>query len=495
MQIKRFEARNMTEALRTIKKEFGPDAVILSAKNLTRENPLSGDEKEAYIEVLAAVDEAESREAKPLKRGGVSDVAPVSPRKMVSAYVGDETPEPETVPHPSLFGSLASGIHLLSRFKKGKKADGTSTGASSAADVVDAFRRKLVAHGVEERWALELEDILRRSLKQAVSWGTEACNEKILQVFQDAGLSCRPLAEDSKNRRIYGVIGPSGSGKTTTIVRLATLYHHVLGEKVQLVTLDTKRVGASATLQAYARILGVPFEMALDGKGLLQIVASCEPGVIILLDTPPLLLDDEKQIGEFQEIFSVADVKRLALVLSMGMKNEDMKTLVKQCRMLPVKRLIFSKLDETKSFGGILNIMMSSKVPVSFFTSGADLLDGLKVAELRGILNLLLDIEEEHDSDTPPTMGALDQAIDRMMAASRGRAYFVADQKDDIYHHPSCRCVQGIQIENRIVFNSSAEALIKQYRPCPLCCTDPSIQNESVPVIRHRTVDRVVHTR
>jgi flagellar biosynthesis GTPase FlhF len=36
MQIKRFEAPTMTEALRLIKKEFGPDAVILSARSLSQ---------------------------------------------------------------------------------------------------------------------------------------------------------------------------------------------------------------------------------------------------------------------------------------------------------------------------------------------------------------------------------------------------------------------------------------------------------------------------
>ena len=36
MQIKRFEAKNMTSALRLIKKELGPDAVILSARSLKK---------------------------------------------------------------------------------------------------------------------------------------------------------------------------------------------------------------------------------------------------------------------------------------------------------------------------------------------------------------------------------------------------------------------------------------------------------------------------
>ena len=42
MQIKRFEARDMTTALRLIKHELGPEALILSARSLKLENRISG---------------------------------------------------------------------------------------------------------------------------------------------------------------------------------------------------------------------------------------------------------------------------------------------------------------------------------------------------------------------------------------------------------------------------------------------------------------------
>ena len=56
MQIKRFEARNMTTALRLIKHELGPDAVILSARSLKVENRFSGSVKTTGVEVTAAID-------------------------------------------------------------------------------------------------------------------------------------------------------------------------------------------------------------------------------------------------------------------------------------------------------------------------------------------------------------------------------------------------------------------------------------------------------
>lgn len=54
MQVKKFEARSMKEALEMIKTQLGPDAIILSAKETTRNYGLSG---EKSIEITAAFSE------------------------------------------------------------------------------------------------------------------------------------------------------------------------------------------------------------------------------------------------------------------------------------------------------------------------------------------------------------------------------------------------------------------------------------------------------
>jgi len=56
MQIKRFEAQDMTEALRKVKKEFGPDAVILSAKSIRNNSGIFSLIKHPGVEVTAATD-------------------------------------------------------------------------------------------------------------------------------------------------------------------------------------------------------------------------------------------------------------------------------------------------------------------------------------------------------------------------------------------------------------------------------------------------------
>ena len=56
MQIKRFEAKDMTTALRKVKEELGSDAVILSARSLRKGKGFFGSLKYAGVEVSAAVD-------------------------------------------------------------------------------------------------------------------------------------------------------------------------------------------------------------------------------------------------------------------------------------------------------------------------------------------------------------------------------------------------------------------------------------------------------
>jgi len=73
MQIKRFEAKNMTAALRMIKGELGPDAVILSARSLRKGKGFFGSMKYAGVEVTAAIDTRET------KRERGESVMPVRP--------------------------------------------------------------------------------------------------------------------------------------------------------------------------------------------------------------------------------------------------------------------------------------------------------------------------------------------------------------------------------------------------------------------------------
>ena len=54
MQVKRFEAKSMKEALQMVKQELGPEAIILSAKDNKKSFGLAG---KGSIEITAAISE------------------------------------------------------------------------------------------------------------------------------------------------------------------------------------------------------------------------------------------------------------------------------------------------------------------------------------------------------------------------------------------------------------------------------------------------------
>ncbi|MGD9975988.1 MAG: hypothetical protein AB7S77_23260 [Desulfatirhabdiaceae bacterium] len=477
MQIKRFEARNMTEALRLIKKEFGPEAVILSARNLRREKGAMKGLQDATIEVTAAIDktgEISFDSNGDSKQAGQFTSQPVPPTSLapkgnlLSAYIGDGAVSAEAS-KKSILESIQSGIKAFSGLGSSRKPDENQP-AKQTRELIDTFHGKMIEQGVEENTVFELEDMLQRSVNPDLRWGTDLCHAHILQTFMEAGLSFQPMNEDDGVRRIYGFVGPSGVGKTLTIVKLAAVYRHVLNENVALITLDSQRIGASAPLQIHAKILDVPFHAVSTGKALCEKLDAISEDTVVFVDTPGVGFNDEIRLNDLNEAIGIAGINRLFLVLSASAKTGDMKEFSRKFRLFPIKRLIFTKLDETKTYGCILNLLMHTKIPVSFLTSGQGILDSIEPASLKRILGLLLNIEEEKDVKLPSKQTHMEETIIQNRIRPRFRTYYIANQKSDLFHHPDCKSVKRIKAENRIVFNSAGEAALKQYKPCKHCC-------------------------
>ncbi|MEN9827306.1 MAG: hypothetical protein RI953_3051, partial [Pseudomonadota bacterium] len=68
------------------------------------------------------------------------------------------------------------------------------------------------------------------------------------------------------------------------------------------------------------------------------------------------------------------------MVLSASMKQRDLDETLKAFRLVNPQSLIFTKLDESWSFGEILNTNITSKIPVSFFTTGQKVPEDLEPA-------------------------------------------------------------------------------------------------------------------
>ncbi len=389
MQIKRFEAPTMTEALRLIKKELGPDAVILSARSLSQGKSLFGIKKPAGVEVTAATDtlndamEAQAAETRVVSAAAGGRRSALKGQN-VSVRIDD------SIGNQGLMNTIQTGLKSLSNRKNTHPA---------SAGMNESFNEKFKSHfarqGVEDFYIQELLALFAQKSGSELEWESQDFHSGLLAVFSEMGISAEVPENRSSGPQIHGFVGPAGGGKTSTMASLTAIYTHQFKQKVGWITFDTKRVAAAAQLQVYGRIIGVPVEPVVTAKEFKKSLKRFEQMDHIFIDTPGMGVRDAQTIAEMSEILKQAHVDTVYLVASASTKNEDLIQVMKAYQSLSVTSLIVSKLDESQTYGNVFNLLMRSKLPVSYFASGQAIPHSLEEATLEKVVELILDPARE----------------------------------------------------------------------------------------------------
>ena len=186
------------------------------------------------------------------------------------------------------------------------------------------------------------------------------------------------------------VVGPTGVGKTTTIAKLAAI--HALWEKknILLLTADTYRIAAVEQLRTYAKILGVPMDVVYEASEIPGILAKHGTPDLVLLDTAGRSQKDTRRLEELRALYDAFLPDTVHLALPANMKYRDMLDVVERMGVVPLSHIIFTKLDETTTYGALLNILIDFARPASFFTTGQNVPNDIEVASGRCLAEMLL---------------------------------------------------------------------------------------------------------
>ncbi len=417
MKIKTYQALTMREALKSIKEELGPDAVILSTKEVRRGGHLFGLFSRPVIEVTAATDyaaRATSGGGQAPVRNGVRSPTESVPAVQKSAFLNalhasiqsageavDATPGPARQNHCA---SAAAGVerelrkqleqikaelrslHAMVRSMEWKPV-GDPKSDSSAPE--ERLYQNLVAQGVQPLTAESLLTETKSRLLPAdrhlpVAW-RQALHRTVTEHTKVSG----PLLGPGE-QKIVLFIGATGVGKTTTIAKLAAHYRVKEKRSVALITLDTYRMAAVEQLQTYAKVLGVTLDLALTRREALEGIRRRRSSELILIDTAGRSPMDAEGLNELKDLVTIGHPLETHLVLSATTSERDLLQALTRYARLPIDRLLFTKLDEASGFGGILDTMLLTGLALSYFSTGQRVPDDLELASPERLANLLL---------------------------------------------------------------------------------------------------------
>ncbi len=251
----------------------------------------------------------------------------------------------------------------------------------------------LYAHLIETGVTPELTRELLDELPSMDAWSDEAREHLSRSALRDViarrVVSAGGIRLTPGRPKAIALIGPTGVGKTTTIAKLAAHFSLVEHKRVALITVDTYRIAAVEQLKNYAQIIDIPIGVAYDSAEVPDAIRQFADFDLILIDTAGRSQKNIAQVGELKEMLAAVSCET-HLVMSAHMKERDMLEAVGRFSGARVDNVIFSKLDETNSYGTLLNVLDKAGVPVSYLTTGQKVPEDIETADGRRLAEMIL---------------------------------------------------------------------------------------------------------
>ena len=235
-------------------------------------------------------------------------------------------------------------------------------------------------------------ELLMQAIRPAAEDGAGIEELRSLMAETLAGLvKCSGSLRIKKNGpRIMAVVGPTGVGKTTTIAKLAAMYALNRKVSVAMITTDNFRVGAVEQLKTYAKIMDLPLEVAGNSQELAKALAKHADKDLILIDTAGRSPKDSERLDELKGYLECQSGIDVYLCLSATTRAREIDEIIATFGTLPITRLLFTKLDESKSFGCIVDTYLKHKLPLSYFSTGQKVPEDIEVATSRKLASMVV---------------------------------------------------------------------------------------------------------
>lgn len=396
MLVKRYRAKNMQEAMDTVIKELGSDAVILNSRKVRRKG-LRYIFQKPLQEIMVAYDPAKTPIAKKIygtygsgdSTGSGNAFTSYGYKPSVGERNDDRIRKAVEINKEQLTNldkkidtldkMLTDFINNFSHIKRDITYD--------YPDDIEEFLINMINNQVRQ----ELAHILAKEAEQITKRQQSDSAVDIMEhlILEELG-SPAPILTKRYNRKIVLAVGPTGVGKTTTIVKLAANFTLKQKKKVGILNTDTYRIAAHEQLKTYSDILDVPLGIVYQPTEIGKSLEEMGDRDIIFIDTAGKSPGDIQHKEDIESLIKNACPDEILLCLSASTGFPALKEIIDTYSYIKDYKLIITKLDETRYRGMILNLCNYTKKSIAYVTTGQNVPDDIELIDTLSITRQLL---------------------------------------------------------------------------------------------------------
>ncbi|AIB43152.1 MAG: flagellar biosynthesis protein FlhF [Pseudomonadales bacterium RIFCSPLOWO2_12_60_38] len=436
MQVKRFFAADMRQAMKLVRDELGADAAIIGNRRIA-----------GGVELTAALDYTPQALAPRVPNMELEDELRKTASRIVSAQAelsmrGDS----DASTNRQLFAGLpltAAEPLVEPTFVEPPRPAAPAPAAAVDQRVIDSMRFEL--NGLRELLEVQLGSLAWTQLQ-----GSKPQQANLWRRLQRIGLSgplsrdllaltaeveeprqawrmllahlarmiATPEIEPLEEGGVIAMVGPAGMGKTTTLAKLAARYVLKYGaQNIALVSMDSYRIGAQEQLKTLGRILNVPVTHVDPGQSLANALEPLLRKRVVLIDTAGLQASDPALRMQLESLAGRGIKSKNYLVLATTSQKQVLTAAYHSYKRCGLAGCILTKLDETASLGEVLSLAISHELPVAYLTDGPRIPDDLHLPRRHQLVSRAVSVQMQDE----PSEEAM------------------ADMFADLYHHPAKR--------------------------------------------------------
>lgn len=429
METKRFIGNDMARIFTRVRRELGPDAVIVQTRSLLREGA------DPLIEVLASAAnggddaltlalqkvlvqsslervEAPASASRGMTIGDLEDMAARERRSAPAAVEPAPVIEEEHARPEWLEGFVSTGrADMPSRLAELLYDD--QSGTEDALDTIEPFKAPTVTPPAPVQWSPRPQIATKRERFEpeaqpkreheapaasivgrrftpvepgvpgrliAAGFTSEAARrvaagsggESDAVAALEAALTGGRIEYPVENRTaIITIQGPAGSGRTTALMRMA-LDCADSGREAVLVAADSSHTGGRAQVHAYGEAIGLPVFDAFSPKDLVAAVTAAPKGACIFVDVPAGRWAPPPIPGVPHFVYIAVPTHWQPGVLALALAEIDPE----HCA-----GVVLTATDLAESMAPALSLLIEFGLGAAFLSSGRDVGTGITVAD------------------------------------------------------------------------------------------------------------------